>query len=110
MSTPTFSLRIPTWNVECYTPKTTFWQDFWIASVYGTDAVWDTYNRAMKEWKDNHIFMTELALVLNHMGWAYHKKDANMACILFTLWEKHIDWCYENLKGEELDYFMNTVD
>ena len=111
----TFSLRIPVWNVSDlngYTPKTTFWQDFWIAAAYGTDAVQDTYNRAMKEWKDNYIYMTELALVLNHMGCLFYKKNdtITLARLFFQLDEQHTDWCYENLKGDELAYFMQVID
>lgn len=54
--TETISIRVPKWNVESetgYKPRTTFWQDFSIADVFGEDAVTDTFQRAFAEWKDN---------------------------------------------------------
>ena len=39
-----------------YQPKTTFWMDFSIADKFGIAAIKDTYNRAFKEWKTNHMF------------------------------------------------------
>ena len=48
-----------------YTPKTTFWEDFSIADKFGLAAVKDTYNRAFDAWKSDHIYLTELVLVLN---------------------------------------------
>lgn len=46
---PFKGIRIPHWPVTemCgYEPKTTFWQDFWIAIHFGKEAVLDTYKRA----------------------------------------------------------------
>ena len=48
-----------------YTPQTTFWEDFSIADPFGLEAVQDTFNRAFEEWKSDHIYLTELVLVLN---------------------------------------------
>ena len=38
-----------------YQPKTTFWMDFSIADKFGIAAIKDTYNRAFKGWKTNHV-------------------------------------------------------
>ena len=46
-----------------YEAQTTFWSDFSIADRFGAAAVRDTFERAMKEWKCNHIYLTELVMV-----------------------------------------------
>ena len=61
-------MRIKTWNIENitgYKPKTTFYEDFSIADRFGIPAVKDTFKRAFEGWKDNHIYLTELVMVLN---------------------------------------------
>ena len=67
---------LPAWTMAAeigYKPKTTFWQDFSIADLYGADAVQDTFNRAFDEWKTDYIYLTELVLVLNHKAWQHVK-------------------------------------
>lgn len=32
----------------------------------------DTYNSAFNEWKDNHIYLTELVMVLNWKCWYWY--------------------------------------
>ena len=51
-----------------YEQKTTFWMDFSIADKFGIAAIKDTYKRAFNAWKDNHVYLTELVMVLNHNG------------------------------------------
>ena len=43
--------------------ETTFWDDFSIAERFGENAILDTYKRAMKEWKSNYKYLTELVIV-----------------------------------------------
>ena len=110
---PFKGIRLPKWNIEKmtdYKPKTTFWDDFWIAIYFGKEAVIDTYKRAFNEWHTNHVYVTELVLVLNHIGWALHKHDENMSRVFFELWEKCNEWCWANLQGEEKDYFFRVTD
>ena len=59
----------PIFEMIGYEPKTTFWSDFSIADMFGTEGVQDTYNRAKESWQDNIEFMTEFAMVLNHKSW-----------------------------------------
>ena len=54
-------------------PKTTFWQDFCIADMYGLKAIQDTYDRAFAEWKTNTEYITEFAVVLNHKIWYFYE-------------------------------------
>ena len=93
-----------------YEFKTTFWQDFTIADKFGIDAIKDTYNRAFNEWKDNCIYLTELVLVLNWKIWDWYEKDTNIARTYNDLWEKTQNYGYDNLKGDELSYFIRTLD
>lgn len=60
-----------------YKPQTTFWDDFMIAEKFGVDAVRDTYNRAMKAWKKNYIYLTELVMVLNWNIWYWDGAGTN---------------------------------
>ena len=107
-------LTFSTWNVESmtgYKPKTTFWQDFSIADNFGADAVKDTFNRAFNEWKTDHVYLTELVLVLNHKIWQhYQHNNEELARLYNDLWAMADRWACENLKGEELSYFYEVTD
>ena len=94
-----------------YEPKTTFWDDFTIADRFGASAVNDTYKRAFNEWKGDHIYLTELVMVLNHKIWEhFHKHNEALAKLYNDLWEKTNDYALDNLKGKELDYFYSVTD
>lgn len=108
-------LAFPKWNVEeelGYKPITTFWRDFSIAERFGLVAVMDTYRRAFSECKKNYKYLTELVMVLNHKIWQHYdpNKESPLAVLYNQLWEKAEMWAFENLKGEELDYFYSTLD
>ena len=90
--------------------KTTFWQDFTIADAFGIDAILDTYNRAFNEWKDNVVYVTELSLVLNWKIWQWYTKNEAVAKVYGELWQKHNDWCWDNLKGDDADYYFRITD
>ena len=93
-----------------YTQKTTFWQDFSIADAFGVNAIKDTYNRAFKAWKDNTEYLTELVMVLNWKIWQWYEKNERVARVYNELWEKADAYALENLKGEDLKYFLRTTD
>lgn len=97
-------------NFNGYETKTTFWEDFSIADVFGIDAVKDTYNRAFKGWKDNYEYLTELVMVLNWKIWQHYEKNEPLARVYNDLWQQADLYAVENLKGEELDYFYRTTD
>ena len=101
------------WNIEemtGYKPITTFYMDFTIADFFGLDAVRDTFNRAFNEWKTNYKYITELAMVLNWKIWRWNDERYEFAVLYDELWRKVDEWCMENLKGEELDYYIETTD
>ena len=93
-----------------YQPKTNFWMDFSIADNFGSAAIKDTYNRAFKEWKTNHVYLTELVMVLNHKIWQWYEENDAIARLYDTLWREADLWAQENLKDEELEYFYRVTD
>lgn len=107
-------MKISVFNSEefCgYTQQTTFWQDFSIADAFGADAIRDTYNRAFEEWKDNTVYITELVMVLNWKCWQWYEEHNNTYSELYSdLFYTAQNWCFDNLKGDDLDYFIRTTD
>lgn len=94
-----------------YNFKTTFWSDFTIAEAFGADAIIDTFNRAFEEWKSDYIYLTELVLVLNWKLWNWYEKGEDaIAKIYDALWREADAFAYDNLQGEELEYFMKETD
>lgn len=93
-----------------YDFKTTFWQDFTIADAFGNDAIKDTFKRAFDEWKTNVEYLAELVLVLNWKGWQWYEKDEERSKIYFDIYQKADDYAYENLKGEDLNYYFHVTD
>lgn len=93
-----------------YELKTTFWADFSIADIFGTGSVTDTYERAFAEWKDNVIYLTELAMVLNHKCWQHYRNSEALSKLYETLYWKTDEYALGHLKGEDLQYYWRTMD
>ena len=94
-----------------YETKTTFWEDFTIADMFGEGAIKDTYKRAFREWKTNLVYVTELVMVLNWKLWQHYENNNKIYSKLYDeLWQKTHDWCLDNLKGDDLSYYLNTTD
>ena len=93
-----------------YEPRTTFWMDFSIADNFGVSAVKDTFKRAFSDWKSNHIYLTELVMVLNHKIWQHYERNEPLARVYNALWEQADQWALDNLKDEELEYYVRTLD
>ena len=106
-------MLIRTWNIEqvCgYKPKTTFYEDFGIAEMFGIDAVKDTYQRAFEAWKSDVEYLTELVMVLNWKIWEHYESNEELARVYDSLWREADGWCMDNLKGDDLTYFFRTTD
>ena len=106
-------MMIENWTIEeltGYKPCTTFYTDFSIADKFGVSAIQDTYKRAFNEWKTNYKYVTELVMVLNWKIWRWYEQNNEYAELYNRLWEELDNWCLNNLKGEELEYFINTTD
>ena len=93
-----------------YEPKTTFWEDFSIADMFGKNGVEDTFRRAFEDWKDDYIYLTELVMVLNHKIWQHYERNKELAEVYNRLWEKADQYAMDNLEGDELKYFYTTLD
>lgn len=106
-------LTIANWNIEQmtgYKPKTTFYTDFSIADHFGKEAIMETYERAFNQWKHNVEYVTELSMALNWKIWEHHTKNESIARLYDTLWRKIDKWCMENLKGDDISYYIRTTD
>jgi len=111
--TETISIRVPKWNVESetgYKPRTTFWQDFSIADVFGEGAVTDTFQRAFAEWKDNCVYITELVMVLNHKIGQWYEINMPMAKLYDKYYHAAASYAEGNLKGDKLQYYYRVTD
>ena len=99
-----------TWNIEeetGYKPKTTLYDDFSIADHFGEGAIKDTYKRAFKKWKGNEEYLTELVMVLNWKTLEHYKAGRGSYAELYNnLWAEADSWAMENLKGEDLKYYL----
>lgn len=100
----------PFLDMSGYQPKTTFWSDFTIADNFGLSAIKDTYRRAFNDWKNNTEYITELTLILNWKIWYWKDKNELYARTYNDLWAEADQWCMENLKDEDLQYFLRTTD
>ena len=103
------------WNIQRetgYEPKTTFWQDFALADIFGPLHVAETVARTAEQWKSDAVYITELSMVLNHRGWMhYHAKRKAFADLYFAAWEWLVDKITtEWLTGDDLTYFYETTD
>ncbi len=94
-----------------YEMKTTFWMDFTIADAFGAAAVKDTFKRAFDEWKSDVVYVTELTLVMNWKCWEqYEKGNTSLSALYSDLYYEVREWCLDNLKGEDFEYFFETTD
>ena len=94
-----------------YEMKTTFQTDFTIADKFGLGAISETYERAFKEWKDNYVYLTELVLVLNWKIWEWYEKcNEPYAHLYEAFWDEACRYALDNLKGDELEYYLEVTD
>ena len=108
------NISIPAWGIEAatgYTPQTTFWQDFSIAERFGIAAIKDTFKRCFEEWKDDTVYATELALVLNWKGWAWYDLNREEVSGLYCdLFYKVQNYVYEHWDSEAISYYYKITD
>ena len=105
-------MTIKTFNSEAfcgYKQISTFYEDFSIADHFGVDAIKDTYKRAFTGWKNDTKMITELDMVLNWKSWE-HADNAELCNLYADMYYELRDWCFENLKGDDLTYYIKTTD
>lgn len=109
------NISTPVWTIEQqtgYKPETTFWQDFSIAEkMGGLKGIQETFDRVFKEWSDKYRYLTELVLVLNWKCWDwYNQGDDDTSMLYQNLFYQAREYALDNLKDEELNYFIETTD
>lgn len=97
-------------EISGYQPKTTFFADLSIAECFGQKAVQDTYVKALKSYRNNIVYITELVLCLNHKIWQLHQIDEPMAKLYDDLWRQGQEYVIKHFKGEDLSYYYNVTD
>lgn len=109
-------LSVKTFDSESfcgYKQISTFYQDFGIAEHFGLDAIKLTYTTAFNEWNKDCKMITELCMVLNWKSWEHSDglvANNEMCNLYIDLYYELRDWCFDNLKGDDLDYFIRTTD
>ena len=94
-----------------YELKTTFWQDFTIADHFGLNAIKDTYKRAMKEWKNNTEYITEISIVLNLKIWQhYESHNDSFATLYDSLWKECEDYIFKHFDKKALRRYCEITD
>ena len=99
-------------SITGYSPITTFWDEFTKAEASdGENAVRNLYAELFEKCKGNHKSFTELVMILNWKSWYHDSADNDQMCSLYVdLFNQASDWGYNNLKGEAMDYFWQTLD
>ena len=106
-------MNIEFWTIEeetGYKVKTTFYTDFSIADMFGLEAIEETYKTAVEEWKSNCEYITELCMVLNWKMFRWFEENEDYFKLYKRLYTQLDQWCMENLKGDELNYYIKTTD
>ena len=106
-------MRLTNWNYESITghkPQTTIYLDFSLAEICGEDAIRNTYRSAMRAWKDNYIYLTELVMALNWKIFEHYKRNQPLSLIYNELWLEADSYAKTHLKGNELMYFYSITD
>lgn len=96
----------------CYEPiNMSLWQDLTACEL--SPDFKKELNKLVEELKEKYNYkeLTELVLFLNWKLWeTYNKWYIKIAEVYNDIWEETNDYAYENLKDEELKYFIRTTD
>ena len=93
-----------------YKFESTFWEEFSIAEDYGAEGVKEHYDLVFEQWKDNLKFLTELVLVLNLKIFLWYGVDDTIGLTYDQLWKETDGYALETLKGDDLHYYLSTLD
>lgn len=90
--------------------ETPLWELFSFAELLGPDGVQRHYESIFNDCKDNLVLLTELVLVLNLKTFTWYQVDDTIGLTYNELWEKTDAYAMDNLKGDELHYYLSTLD
>lgn len=103
--------EVPPFVEVGYEPQTTFWGDFGVADVLGgASAIKDTYKRSFDSYKDDKVYGTELAMVLNWKSWEHASTNRKLAELYSDLYYKLREYILDNWKDEKLSYYLKVTD
>lgn len=95
-----------------YQRFTTFSSDLTIAELMeGEKGIKETFNRIVKEWKDDVKYFTEFTMALNIKSWELNERGNEQLTRLYTeLYYVARDKALSTFKGDDLSYFIRTTD
>ena len=95
-----------------YQRFTTFSSDLTIAELTGgKKAIEETFNRIVKDWKDDVRYFTEFTMALNIKAWELHERGNEKLMELYSeLYYNAREIALDTFKGDDLSYFIRTTD
>ena len=90
--------------------KTTFYEDFSMAEMFGKEAIIDTYKRCLSEWSSDIKYFTKFVVALNHKIRERYEKDKKVAKVYDKLWREADLLALQIFKGEDKDYYLRETD
>lgn len=93
-----------------YKFESSFWEEFSIAENYGPDGIHHHYDIVFEQYKDNLKYLTELVLVLNIKIFIWYGVDDDLGQMYDQLWKETDGYALETLKGDDLHYYLSTLD
>ena len=93
-----------------YKFESSFWEEFSIAEDYGLEGIKRHYDTVFEQYKDNLKYLTELVLVLNIKIFIWYGVDDDLGQTYDQLWKETDGYALETLKGDDLHYYLHTLD
>lgn len=94
-----------------YKMQTTFFNDFAIADAFGITAIEDTFKQSFNEWKDNIVYITEMAIVMSNKSIAWYSKGNDIYSKMYTDYYHKIDeYVMNHFKGKDLEFYFKVTD
>ena len=93
-----------------YKFESTFWEEFSIAEDYGPEGIHHHCDIVFEQYKDNLKYLTELVLVLNLKLFIWFKVDDDLGRMYEQLWMESDQYALNTLKGDDLHYYLSTLD
>lgn len=95
-----------------YERFTTFSSDLTIAELMGGEkAIKETFNRVVKDWKDDVKYFTEFTMALNIKAWELHERGNDTLTNVYSqLYYNAREFALDTFKGDDLSYFLRTTD
>lgn len=99
--------------------QSTWWSDYRVGAEYGgLNGIKDTYKRGLTLAKEDKVYGTEFALVLNWLSWFYadeniRKKYPNSlekSKLFADLYCEFDDWVLNNWPKDWKDYYLQETD